>query len=344
MAPNNKTLKHTNSPFFAPSTPRKVVEVSTPGGSSKYVKKESLETKEHKSSVAGATSNLVNAVIGAGIVGIPFAIQQTGLVAGIFLVIFCAFLTDKSLRVLVGTAKHVDVPTYETLFESVYGSFGFYFISMNMLLMAYGGCLSYLIIIKDTLPVLLGVDKGNVGVERSILTLSTLCVILPISMQRVSYDLSFHLAHLFFLHLNFIQDMADLAKTSQVSVLFQCFTVVIVVIFSPYSSSLEQHGGLQQIAAQSIIKTNTVFIGLGVLSFAYVCQHGAFIIAGSLEKPTRTRWGQVTGFALSLCVVLEGACGISGYLGFLGDTDGNILNNFLSMDDGLDRNAANVAR
>ena len=146
------------------------------------------------------------------------------------------------------------------------------------------------------------------------------------------------------LYPDFIQDMADLAKTSQVSVLFQCLTVVIVVIFSPYSSSLEQHGGLQQIAAQSIIKTNTVFIGLGVLSFAYVCQHGAFIIAGSLENPTRMRWGQVTGFALSLCVILEGACGISGYLGFLEDTDGNILNNFLSMDDGLDRNAANVAR
>ena len=101
--------------------------------------------------------------------------------------ILCAFLTDKSLRVLVGTAKHIDVPSYETLFESTYGSFGFYFISVNMLIMAYGGCLSYLTIIKDTLPVLLGVEKSDVGMQRSILTISTLCVILPISMQRVSH-------------------------------------------------------------------------------------------------------------------------------------------------------------
>ena len=118
--------------------------------------------------------------------GIPFAIKETGLVAGIFLTILCAFITEKSLRVLIDTAKHVDVPSYEMLFESTYGSFGFYFISINMLIMAYGGCLSYLTIIKDTLPVLLGADRGDVGMERAILTVSTMAIILPISMQRVS--------------------------------------------------------------------------------------------------------------------------------------------------------------
>ena len=90
------------------------------------------------------------------------------------------------MRVLISTAKHVDVPSYETLFESTYGSFGFYFISVNMLIMAYGGCLSYLTIIKDTLPVLLGVQSGDVGMERAILVVSTMAIILPISMQRVS--------------------------------------------------------------------------------------------------------------------------------------------------------------
>ena len=185
MAPNAVS----KSPFFAPSTPRKVVQVSTPGGTSKFVKKESTDAKEHKSGVNGATSNLINAIIGAGIVGIPFAIKETGLVAGVLLVILCAILTEKSLRVLIDTAKHVDVPSYEMLFESTYGSFGFYFISINMLIMAYGGCLSYLCLIKDTLPVLLGVGKDDPGMERAILTVSTMLVILPISMQRVSTEM-----------------------------------------------------------------------------------------------------------------------------------------------------------
>jgi sodium-coupled neutral amino acid transporter 11 len=96
MAPNSKKLAHTSSPFFAPSTPRKVIQISTPGGSAKLIKKESTDAKEHKSSVAGATSNLVNAVIGAGIVGIPFAVKETGLVAGIVLVVLCALLTGET--------------------------------------------------------------------------------------------------------------------------------------------------------------------------------------------------------------------------------------------------------
>ena len=137
--------------------------------------------------------------------------------------------------------------------------------------------------------------------------------------------------------------MADLAKTSQISVVFQCLTVLVVVVFSPISSSLQENGGFEQIASQSIIKTNSIFIGLGVLSFAFVCQHSAFIVAGSLERPTRERWGKVTGFALSLCVILEGSIGIAGYLAFLENTQGNILNNFLSLHGDI-RKAANIAR
>mmetsp|Transcript_40458 Transcript_40458/g.84656 ORF Transcript_40458/g.84656 Transcript_40458/m.84656 type:complete len:632 (+) Transcript_40458:79-1974(+) len=311
------------SPFFAPSTPRKVVPISTPGGTKRLVKKESPQVKEHKSSVAGATSNLVNAIIGAGIVGIPFAIHNAGLVAGICLVILCALLTEKSLRMLIDTAKHIGVPSYETLFESTYGTFGFYFISMNMLIIAYGGCLSYLILIKDTLPVLLGVEKGNVGMERAILTISTMAIILPISMQR---------------------DMADLAKTSKISIVFQCLMVLSVVVFSPVSESIEEHGGLKQIALDSNVKGETIFIGLGVLSFAFVCQHGAFIVAGSLERPTNERWATTTSSALSLCVILEMACGLAGYLAFLDDTEGDILNNFLDVGGSDMLRAANVAR
>ena len=137
--------------------------------------------------------------------------------------------------------------------------------------------------------------------------------------------------------------MADLAITSRISVVFQCLMVVVVVLFSPVSSSIEENGGLKAIASESIIKSSTIFIGLGVLSFAFVCQHSAFIVAGSLERPTKKRWGTATSRALSLCVILEAAIGIAGYLSFLDKTEGDILNNFLSLG-GNTHTAANVAR
>jgi len=140
------------------------------------------------------------------------------------------------------------------------------------------------------------------------------------------------------------QDMADLAKTSRISVVFQISMAVIVALFSPVSASLHDNGGLRHIASQSLVKTSTVFLGLGVLSFAFVCQHGAFIVAGSLAQPTRRRWARTTASALSLCVLLELSVGVAGYLAFLDGTEGNILNNFLDVGGPVLKRAANVAR
>jgi solute carrier family 38 (sodium-coupled neutral amino acid transporter), member 11 len=57
-------------------------------------------------------------------------------------------------------------------------------------------------------------------------------------------------------------------------------------------------------------------MGLGVLSFAFVCQHSAFLIAGSLERSTTACWWWVTGRALAMCAVLSLVCGLTGYLGY----------------------------
>eukprot|EP00984_Skeletonema_dohrnii_P032114 scaffold25558_cov131-Skeletonema_dohrnii-CCMP3373.AAC.1 len=84
----------------------------------------------------------------------------------------------------------------------------------------------------------------------------------------------------------------------------------------------------------TIIK-DTLPILLGVES--------AFIVAGSLEKPTKERWGMATSRALSLCLVLEAACGIAGYLAFLEKTQGDVLNNFLVLGGSITK-AANLAR
>ena len=181
------------SPFFAPGQGRPPSKQSGGGttSSSSSSSHDGGSSKEepssrHRTTINGATANQINAVIGAGIVGIPYAIRQTGLLAGILLLVTCALMTEKSLRLLVVAAKHVDVATYERLFESAYGSAGFYFISTNMIIMAYGGCLTYLMIIRDTLPVLLGVSTDDVTMQRIVLLCSTILVLLPISMQRVS--------------------------------------------------------------------------------------------------------------------------------------------------------------
>jgi Transmembrane amino acid transporter protein len=49
------------------------------------------------SDIFGASSNLVNSIVGAGIIGIPYAFKQSGLIAGILLLLLVGYLTGMSL-------------------------------------------------------------------------------------------------------------------------------------------------------------------------------------------------------------------------------------------------------
>lgn len=338
--PSKNILKQIErSPFFRPTDPKQLQPIVTRDGRVKLAKQNTTD-KEHKSTIIGAVSNIVNVIAGAGIVGIPFALRESGLVAGIILILLCAAITEKTLRLLIETAKHIDVSSYEILMEASFGRPGFIFISCSMFLIAYGSTIAYLLVIKDTLPILCGVNPDDEFLRRWVLVVSSLFIILPLSTQR---------------------DMADLSKTSQVSVVFTCLIVLIITTFSPTTESLslaQQTDNIQknnnfltgaiEIFAKSIVRPSTIFIGLGVLSFVFVPHHASFIIAGSLDRPNRERWSKVTHISLSLCAFLAIVCGVAGYLGFLDTTEGNVLNNFINMaqdkEDHATEIAVNVAR
>jgi sodium-coupled neutral amino acid transporter 11 len=303
----------TASPFFHPSTPRvQVVRVQvTPGGTHHRIvasnKRNNNQECEAKSTMIGCGANLMNAIVGAGIVGIAYAVRATGLWAGIFLILLCAFLTDKSLRLLVATAKHAHTASYETLAEAAFGLAGFRFVAINMFVMAYGAMLSYLMIVKDTFPTLLGMAETDVPRRRAVLWLISCLVIVPLACQR---------------------DMANLSFTSRVSVVLDTILVSMVMYNAPVQETVTtQMGGWTNALTQDCVKPNTLFVGLGVLSFAFVCQHSAFLIAGSLERPTVKRWSTVTQVSLSFCAILALAAGLFGYLGYYDQTQGNILRN-----------------
>lgn len=117
------------SPFFRPSQKLEFTK-TTPGGTKHRGKRNPTE-EEHKSTILGCSSNLINAIVGSGIVGLPYAVKESGFVAGLFLIVLCGFLTEKSLRLLVETAKHAHVPTYETVAEAAFGRLGFLFIAIS---------------------------------------------------------------------------------------------------------------------------------------------------------------------------------------------------------------------
>lgn len=100
-----------------------------------------LSTPNKQSGIFGASSNLVNSIVGAGIIGIPYALREAGLIAGLLLLALVSYLTDKSLRVIVGLAsfhpklRNKDVRTFEDLASYPFGKAGVHFILFNMMIM-----------------------------------------------------------------------------------------------------------------------------------------------------------------------------------------------------------------
>lgn len=71
---------------------------STPGAATIATTKRqisNLSLPKKKSGIAGACSNLVNSIVGAGIIGIPFALKESGFVAGVFLLFIVSYFTGE---------------------------------------------------------------------------------------------------------------------------------------------------------------------------------------------------------------------------------------------------------
>jgi sodium-coupled neutral amino acid transporter 11 len=240
---------------------------------------------------------------------------------------FCIFIynIDKTLRIIVELAsfhpklKHLGVVTFEDLMMLPFGKMGHNFILVNMFVLAYGAMVAYLLIIKDTVPIIFGIAEDESGsfIERELVMIVTsLIIIVPLSLQR---------------------DMASLAFTSLLSVAADVFLVIFIGAYAPIRETVGDAGGLGQVIKDNTINSH-IFIGLGILSTAMACQHSAFIVSGSLSEKTSARWATVTFRSLTISTVLCSILGICGYLGFLGETLGDVLNNF--EPDTLEANAA----
>jgi sodium-coupled neutral amino acid transporter 11 len=207
-----------------------------------------------------------------------------------------------------------DVRTYEDLLSFPFGRYGSAFILGSMLIFAYGAMIAYLLIIKDTVPTILGIgseidSRINFLKRDIILIVTTSVVVFPLALQR---------------------DMAHLAFTSFWSVIADVILVVFIAVYSPISTTLHDAGGFWQAVFQNNFINSHIFVGLGIFSSAMACQHCAFIVSGSLEDPTAGRWASVTFRSVSIATVLCAVLGVTGYLGFLSATQGDVLNSFRS--------------
>ncbi|XP_008997036.2 putative sodium-coupled neutral amino acid transporter 11 isoform X2 [Callithrix jacchus] len=179
------------------------------------------EYKE-KTCQSAALFNVVNSIIGSGIIGLPYSMKQAGFPLGILLLLWVSYVTDFSLVLLIKGGALSGTDTYQSLVNKTFGFPGYLLLSVLQFLYPFIAMISYNIIAGDTLSKVFqripGVDPENLFIGRHfIIGLSTVTFTLPLSLYR------------------------DIAKLGKVSLISTGLTTLILGIVMARAVSLGPH-------------------------------------------------------------------------------------------------------
>lgn len=146
-----------------------------------------------KSSLRSAMSNMANSIIGAGIIGQPYALRQAGFLTGVTLLIGLTFVVDWTIRLIVINSKLSGRDSFQGTVEHCFGMLGLVAISLAQWAFAFGGMVAFGVIVGDSIPhVLVAVlpslpDVPVIGLlanRRVIIVLLIMGISWPLSLYR----------------------------------------------------------------------------------------------------------------------------------------------------------------
>ncbi|KAK5989328.1 Vacuolar amino acid transporter 2 [Cladobotryum mycophilum] len=281
------------------------------------------ELRRPKSGLKAAFMNMANSIIGAGIIGQPYAMRQAGLLAGIILLVGLTVVVDWTICLIVINSKLSGTSSFQGTVEHCFGRPGLIAISVAQWVFAFGGMVAFGVIVGDTIPHVLTAIWSDLGSVPVLGLLTDRRVAIAVFVMGLSYPLTLY------------RDIAKLAKASTLALIGMMIIVVTVIIqgmFVPSSDRGSFSGPLLTV-------NGGIFQAIGVISFAFVCHHNSLLIYGSLKTPTIDNFSRVThystGISMFACLIMA----LSGFLTFGDKTLGNVLNNFPS-----DNVMINIAR
>ncbi|KAH7125652.1 transmembrane amino acid transporter protein-domain-containing protein [Dendryphion nanum] len=281
-----------------------------------------LESSQPRSGMRSAFMNMANSIIGAGIIGQPYAFRNAGLITGTILLVSLTVVVDWTIRLIVINSKLSGANSFQATVEHCFGKSGLVAISLAQWLFAFGGMVAFCVIVGDSIPRVMDALFPSLADMPFLWLLTNRRAIIVLLILGISYPLSLY------------RDIAKLAKASGFA-LVSMTVIIVTVITQGFRVPSESRGQLRG----SIVIHSGVFEAIGVISFAFVCHHNSLLIYGSLRKPTIDRFSRVTHYSTSISLVACLVMALCGYLTFGSETKGNVLNNF--PDDNI---MVNIAR
>ncbi|KAL6119315.1 slc38a5 [Pungitius sinensis] len=299
------------------------------------VKRESRFTDfEGKTSFGMSIFNLSNAIMGSGILGLAFAMANTGIILFLILLVSIAILSAYSIHLLLRSAGVVGIRAYEQLGNRAFGAPGKMLAACIITVHNIGAMSSYLFIVKSELPLVieafLGLpkDTGEWFVNGNYLIMIVSAgVILPLALMK-------HLGYL--------------GYTSGFSLSCMVFFLISVVYkkFNTPCPLEDDHHNVTPTALDHAVLNATCEAKLftlnpqtaytiPILAFAFVCHPEVLPIYTELRDATKKRMQSVANVSILAMFVMYLLTALFGYLTFYDRVESELLHTY-SQEGSLD--------
>jgi sodium-coupled neutral amino acid transporter 11 len=254
---------------------------------------------------------MANSIIGAGIIGQPYAFQQAGLTMGIILLVGLTITVDWTIRLIVINSKLSGADSFQATMQHCFGTAGLIAISLAQWAFAFGGMVAFCVIIGDTLPEVIAGLFPSLSEMRFLWLLTNRRAVIIMTVLGISLPLSMY------------RDIAKLSKASTLALISMG-----IILFTVITQGPRVDPSLRGPVSHSLFINAGFFQAVGIISFAFVCHHNSLLIYGSLRTPTMDRFATVTHYSTFISLLACLAMALSGFLTFGSLTTGNVLNNF----------------
>ncbi|KAI4297876.1 hypothetical protein L6164_037737 [Bauhinia variegata] len=247
-------------------------------------------------------ANVFIAIVGAGVLGLPYAFKRAGWMTSLLTLFLVALLTCRCMMLLVYTRRKLEYPNGLTKISSfgdlgftVCGSLGRFVVDALVVLSQTGFCIGYLIFIGNT--------SCNLFLPSSASNKFFIWVCLPFQLGLNSIATLTHLAPL-----SIFADVVDLGAIGVV--LTQDLTQLL-----NHSPPVEAFGDLSMF-----------FYSLGVAVYSF--EGIGMVLPLESEAKEKDKFGMILGLTMIFIFFLYAGFGTLGYLAFGEETKDVITDNF----------------
>lgn len=263
-----------------------------------------------KASWISSVINLANTIIGAGILAMPHALSQMGILFGSIVILWAGLTSGFGLYLQTRCAAYLErgSASFFALSQITYPNAAVVF-DAAIAIKCFGVGVSYLIIIGQLMP---GVVSGLVDESQ----------LAPFLVDRRFWVTAFMLI---VIPLSFLRRLDSLKYTSVIALISIGYLVILVVYHFAASDTLP--GGHYETPLRRFAWAGPVqaLASFPVIVFAYTCHQNMFSILNEIADNSHWRTTSVIFASIGSAAALYILVGITGYISFGNEVGGNIV-------------------